>query len=118
MESEYPIVVDCAGTGEALAQAVGLCRPGGTLILLASYWQGMELPGTSICMKEVKIVPASMYAHCHEVSDFERAAQILAGQAEVADTLITHRIPLDEATLAFEVARDRRAGAIKVVLEV
>lgn len=118
LESEYPIVVDCAGTGEALAQAVSLCRPGGTLILLASYWQGMALPGTAICMKEVKIVPASMYAHCHDVSDFQLAAQILAGQPDVADTLITHRIPLDEAPRAFEIARDRQAGAIKVVMEV
>jgi threonine dehydrogenase-like Zn-dependent dehydrogenase len=118
LKAEYPIVIDCAGTREALAQAVSLCRPGGTLVLLASYWQGMELPGMALCIKEVKIVPSSMYAHCHDLSDFEQAVQILAGQPEVADTLITHRIPLDEATRAFEVAADRRAGAIKVVLEV
>jgi threonine dehydrogenase-like Zn-dependent dehydrogenase len=118
MESEYPIVVDCAGTPEALAQAVSLCRPGGTLILLASYWHGMELPGMALCLKEVKVVPSSMYAHSHDVSDFARAVQVLSGQPEIADTLITHRIPLDEAPRAFEIAGDRRAGAIKVVLEV
>ena len=118
LEGEYEFVVDCAGTGDALAQAVSLCRPGGTLILLASYWQGMDLPGVSLCLKEIRIVPSSMYAHRHNESDFERAVQILAGHSEVADTLITHRIPLDEATRAFEIAGDRRAGAIKVVLEV
>jgi threonine dehydrogenase-like Zn-dependent dehydrogenase len=118
LKSEYPIVVDCAGTREALAQAVSLCRPGGTLILLASYWQGMELPGIALCLKEVKVVPSSMYAHCHDVSDFDQAVRILGRDPEVADTLITHRFPLDEAPRAFEIAGDRRAGAIKVVLEV
>ncbi len=118
LEDEYPVVIDCAGTSEALDQAVHLCRPGGTLILLASYWHGMTLPGMTLCLKEVRIVPSSLYAHHHDSRDFERAAQILAHQPEVADSLITHRLPLDEAARAFEIAADRRAGAIKVVLEV
>ncbi len=118
LEGEYPVVIDCAGTSAALEQAVQLCRPGGTLVLLASYWEGMSLPGLAMCLKEVKLVPSSLYDHCHESSDFERAAQIIAQQPEIADALITHRLPLDEAQRAFEIANDRRSGAIKVVLDV
>jgi L-iditol 2-dehydrogenase len=118
LEGEYPVVVDCAGSAESLDQAVHLCRPGGTLILLATYWNGMTLPGMALCLKEVKIVPSSLYAHLHDTSDFERAAQILSGRPEVADTLITHRLPLDEAERAFEIAADRKSGVIKVALEV
>ncbi|MBW2291093.1 MAG: alcohol dehydrogenase catalytic domain-containing protein [Deltaproteobacteria bacterium] len=118
LEGEYPVVIDCAGTAEALEQAVQLCRPGGTLILLASYWHGMTLPGIALCLKEVRIVPSSLYAHRHDSSDFELAAQILADQPEVADTLITHRLPLDEAGRAFELAADRQSGVIKVALDV
>jgi threonine dehydrogenase-like Zn-dependent dehydrogenase len=117
LEGEYPVVIDCAGTAEALEQAVRLCRPGGTLVLLASYWGGMTLPGFALCLKEIRIVPSSLYDHCHASSDFVRAAEILATVPDVADTLITHRLPLDEAPRAFEIAADRRAGAIKVVLE-
>ncbi|MCP4040318.1 MAG: alcohol dehydrogenase catalytic domain-containing protein, partial [bacterium] len=114
IEGEYPFVIDCAGTRDSLAQAVELCRPGGTLILLATYWGGMEMPGMALCLKEVRIVPSSLYNHRHEMSDFQFAADILAREPDVADVMITHRLPLDDAKHAFEIAADRKAGAIKV----
>ena len=44
-------------------------------------------------------------------------ATILARQPEIARALITHRMPLDAAPEAFEIAARRSSGAIKVVLE-
>jgi threonine dehydrogenase-like Zn-dependent dehydrogenase len=41
---------------------------------------------------------------------------LLAGNPAIAQTVITHRFPLDEAAEAFRVAGDRASGAIKVVL--
>ncbi len=35
----------------------------------------------------------------------------------IARAIITHRLPLDAAREAFQLARDRKSGAIKVVLE-
>jgi threonine dehydrogenase-like Zn-dependent dehydrogenase len=68
-------------------------------------------------MKEVSVVPASMYGRSGVARDVDVAAGTLASRPEIARCLITHRFPLDAAPEAFAAARDREAGAIKVVLE-
>jgi threonine dehydrogenase-like Zn-dependent dehydrogenase len=113
----YDLVVDAAGTRSALARAALLARPGGTLLLLATYWGGLELPGFEVCLKEVTVVPASMYARDGASRDVEVAAAILAARPAIAEALVTHRFPLDAAREAFAAAADRAGGAIKVVLE-
>ena len=40
----------------------------------------------------------------------------VAANPEIPRAIITQRLPLDAAAEAFDVARDRKAGAIKVVL--
>jgi 2-desacetyl-2-hydroxyethyl bacteriochlorophyllide A dehydrogenase len=114
---EYDVVIESAGTESALASAVEMARPGGRLVLVATYWQGMALPGIPLCLKELQIVTSSMYAREGDVRDFDRAAALVAQVSGLAEILITHRFPLDEAVLAFATARDRAQGAIKVVLE-
>jgi L-iditol 2-dehydrogenase len=114
----YDIVVEAAGTASALDEAVQRCRPGGTVVLLGSYWDGtVEMPGLSVTMKEITLVPAVMYARVGPSRDIDVAATILAARPELPDAVITHRFPLDAAGDAFAVASDRSTGAIKVVLE-
>ena len=115
---DYDVVIEAAGTASALADAVEHCRPGGTIIGLGSYWDGsIEFPAMAVGMKELNFVPAVMYGRSGPSRDIDVAATILGQRPEIADVLITHRFPLDGAVEAFEVARDRAAGAIKVVLE-
>ena len=53
-----------------------------------------------------------------KVRDSSRSSgKILANRPEIPQLLVTHRLPLDEASRAFELAADRSAGVIKVVLE-
>jgi 2-desacetyl-2-hydroxyethyl bacteriochlorophyllide A dehydrogenase len=117
-DAEYDVVIEAAGTATAIAQAVERCKPGGTIVMLGSYWDGdVPVPGQALCMKEISLVPASMYGRVGPSRDIEVAATILASRPEIAPTLITHRFPLDAAAEAFATARDRSSGAIKVVLE-
>jgi threonine dehydrogenase-like Zn-dependent dehydrogenase len=116
-EGEYDIVVDAAGTASALERAVELCRPSAILVLMASYWEGLQLPAFLVLMKETHIIPSVMYGRHAAGRDIDAAAAILAANPAIAATLITHRLPLDAAAEAFRVAADRKAGAIKVVLE-
>lgn len=118
VEGQYDVVVEAAGSASALARAVDLARPGGTVVLLGSYWDGdVPMPGLSVTMKEVSLVPASMYGRVGPSRDVDVAATILAERPEIPEAIITHRFPLDAAAEAFAVAQDRAAGAIKVVLE-
>ncbi len=117
-DGEFEVVIDCAGNAGALETAAKLCRPAGTLLLIATYWGGMQLPGFLICLKEIRCVPSSLYSNHHEGSDFELAARIVAERSDLSEIMITHRLPLDEAARGFELGADRKSGAIKVVLEV
>jgi threonine dehydrogenase-like Zn-dependent dehydrogenase len=114
---EYDLVVECAGSASGIRRAVRLCRPGGRLLLLATYWGGLELPAIELAMKEIRVVPSSLYAVAQDRRDIDLAAELLAMRTELPGLLISHRYPLDAAVEAFRVANDRKEGAIKVVLE-
>ena len=113
----YDVVVESAGTESALLRSVELCRPGGRVVLVGTYWDTVSLPGLQIGMTEVTLLPASMYARAGAVRDVDVAAQLLADRPELGRLVITHRFPLDAVGEAFATARDRASGAIKVVLE-
>jgi threonine dehydrogenase-like Zn-dependent dehydrogenase len=114
---EYPLVIECAGSRGALERAVELARPAATLLLLATYWQGLELPSIAVTLREVTIVPASLYSRGPAGRDVDAAAALLAANPEIPRALVSHRFPLDAAPEAFATAADRAAGSIKVVLE-
>jgi len=116
-EGLYDLVIDAAGTTSSLQQAVRLCKPKATLLLVATYWDGMVLPGMDLCMKEIKVITAAMYSQHGKLRDVDWAARVLGEIPMIARAVITHRFPLEAASEAFEMAGNRSAGAIKVVLE-
>jgi L-iditol 2-dehydrogenase len=114
---EADVAIDCAGTSESLAQCAELLRPNGTLLLLAAAWGPMQLPGFTFVAKELALTVASMYGRSAQGRDADAAAALLAAKPAIGELLVTHRFPLAAAADAFAAARDRKAGAIKVVLE-
>ena len=116
VDGKYNLVVECTGAKDALKQAVDLCCAGGRVLLLGTYWEGVTL-SMLVMLKEIMVVSSYMYSASGAARDFDVAATLLSRHPEIARALITHRFPLSEAKQAFAVARDRKAGAIKVVLE-
>jgi 2-desacetyl-2-hydroxyethyl bacteriochlorophyllide A dehydrogenase len=113
--NEYDVVIDAAGTQTSMDDAIQWARPGGRILLLGSWWSPIQM-GAALVLKEITLHPSSMYGHHHGTREFAEAVQVLAARPDIADTLITHRFPLDDAVEAFRVAGDRASGAIKVVL--
>jgi len=117
IEGQYDIVVECAGTEKAVNRAIKLCRPKGKILMIGTHWNGFTLQQIPAMMKEITTISSFMYAMNGPVRDFDVSAMLLSRHPEIATALITHRFPLAEVKQAFDVARDRKAGAIKVVLE-
>jgi threonine dehydrogenase-like Zn-dependent dehydrogenase len=117
VNGEYEVVIEAAGTASALARAVELCRPGGTVVAVGTYWDAPIMPALDMGTREVALVPSSMYGRSGPSRDFDAAAALLAARPDVPGLIITHRFPLDAAAEAFAAARDRAGGAIKVVIE-
>jgi threonine dehydrogenase-like Zn-dependent dehydrogenase len=113
----FDLVVESAGTAEAYADAARLARPGGTVLLLSMHWTPTASPGLALWFKELQVLHSFVYCARGGRRDIDEAAALLARRPEIAEVLVTHRFPLDAAAEAFAVARDRAAGAIKVVLE-
>jgi len=113
----YDVVFEAAGTQSAIDRAVDLVRPGGLVLFLSTFWEGVTMPGIAAAMKEATFTWAYTYAHHGGGRDVDTAAALLARRPDIADTLVTHRFPLADAPEAFRVAADRAHGAIKVVLE-
>ena len=113
----YDLVVETAGTAEALRHAVRLARPSATVLLLSVHWEPTPTPGVGLWMKEVRLVPSMTYGSDPSGREIEVAAHVVGTSPELARRVITHRFPLEAAADAFVTARDRVGGAIKVVLE-
>jgi len=113
---EYDVVIDAAGSESGLARCAELARPGGRIVLLGVYHAQVPAPGTVTLTKELTWLGAMAYERHDGVREVDEAAAMLAADPDIAQTLITHRFPLEDAAEAFRVAGDRASGAIKVVL--
>jgi len=114
--SGYDVVIDAAGTQRSLDRATERVRPGGTIAVVATFWEPVTV-GVGLLMKEATLVPAFTYGHSHGGSEFDQAVGVLAETPDLPGALITHRFGLEEAAEAFRVAADPTSGAIKVVVE-
>lgn len=112
----YDIVVEGDGSEESIARAAERCAPGGTLLLVAGYYSDKMFKTLPCIAKELHMIWGTYYGHHAGGRDVDSAAAMLAQRPEIAETLITHRFPLDAATEAFALV-ESETPSLKVVLE-
>ncbi|WP_279246052.1 zinc-dependent alcohol dehydrogenase [Candidatus Litorirhabdus singularis] len=113
----YDVVIDAVGSSASLQQAVQMTKPMGRVGLVGVSWGNLELE-PAFSTGEVELIPSLGYNCKSPNRNFEEAGKILHAYPDVAESLVTHRFPLDAVTEAFAAAANRSAGAIKVVFDI
>ena len=113
----YDVVIEGDGSEASIAAAAERAAPGGTVLMVAGYYTEFKnfkvLPFVA---KELTVIWGTYYGHHATGRDADAAATLLAQRPEIADSIITHRFPLDGAREAFDLVRSD-APSLKVVLE-
>jgi alcohol dehydrogenase len=103
----YGWVVEATGSAEGLAQAVGMTRPRGTVILKSTLHGLVGIDTAPVIVNELTLVGS-------RCGRFEPAIKLLRSGEVRVDNMISEVLPLTEASRAFE--RARQKGVLKVLL--
>jgi threonine dehydrogenase-like Zn-dependent dehydrogenase len=106
------VVYECSGDANAFAQAVQLLKPGGNLVIVGiPEVEEIPFPIHELRRKEITIVNIRRQVHCTQ-----KAIDLLARRQVVADSMVTHRFPLEETQKAFDLVANRRDGVMKAMI--
>jgi threonine dehydrogenase-like Zn-dependent dehydrogenase len=117
----FDVVYDCVGSEKTVKDSLRWARAGGTVVLVGVSLKPMHIDLTPIWYQEVGLI--GLYAHGMETwngvrqSTYALTADLLLKKKLFIDGLITHRYPLEQWRTAVRTAKDKRSGAIKVVLD-
>ena len=103
------VVVETAGTAEAVGHALALVRPGGRVVLTGLPHEPTPVAFFSVVRREVTLTGSMIYQ-----DEFPEAMRLVASGTVRTRPLVTHRFGLDAITEAF--AAHERAEAIKIAV--
>jgi 2-desacetyl-2-hydroxyethyl bacteriochlorophyllide A dehydrogenase len=113
----YDVVIEAAGSCEAMDKAIELVAPRGVVVGLGVTMEPVRVNWLPFMGKEAKLMGSLGYNAETGRREMEQAAEMLAADPEIPAALITHRFPIADAAEAFRVAADRASGSIRVVVE-
>jgi 2-desacetyl-2-hydroxyethyl bacteriochlorophyllide A dehydrogenase len=105
------------GSADTLRAAGAALAPGGTVSVLGVFLGSVHLDPYPLLLKEATLAWSNCYARSWQGNprpDFEDAVALVDGQRELLARLVTHSVPLEEVERGFEIASDKKAGAVKV----
>jgi threonine dehydrogenase-like Zn-dependent dehydrogenase len=102
------VVVDCTGVPDGFAQALGMLKPRGTLVLKSTYEGLPQADLTRVVVDEIRVIGS-------RCGPFDAALRLLENRLVDVESLIEACYPLDKGLSAFNHAM--QPGALKVLLE-
>ena len=105
------LVVETAGTAEAVTHALELVRPGGRVVLTGLPHEPTSVSFFSVVRREITLTGSMIYQ-----DEFPEALRLVESGAVQTTPLITHRFGLDRIGEAFVAHAD--PSSIKVALEI
>lgn len=111
------VVLDSVGGSQAIELAIRAVRRRGTIALVGAYVMPPRTALNEVIGKELHLVGSNCYGAVEGRRDFSLAADLLATGRVDPSPLVTHRFPLDQIQQAFDTARDKSTGAVKVLVE-
>jgi L-idonate 5-dehydrogenase len=105
----FDVALEASGSAAALASAIEVVRPGGTIVQIGINAGDVTFPLNTLVAKELTLRGTFRF---HE--EFDWAVRLLESGFDVAP-LLTEMVPLADAVRAFDLASDR-SRAMKVML--
>lgn len=98
-ESGFDVVFEASGAGQALAQAIGLARRGGTIVQIGTLPSELALPVNRIMGKELALLGSFRFT-----TDMVTALDLLAEGALDVGPILSETYGFEETEAAFETA--------------
>jgi L-idonate 5-dehydrogenase len=106
-KGHFDVVFEASGSGAALVSALGVIRPGGTVVQVGVGGDA-ALPLSAVVAREVRLAGTFRFH-----AEFAHALEVLASGRLDPSPMLTEVVPAKEAVRAFALASDRRR-AMKV----
>lgn len=109
---EADVCVDATGAESAIKICVFGAKRGGVVVLVGMGKPEIAIPVLEASIREVDL--RGVFRYCNT---YPTALELVASGKVQMKRLVTHRFKMQNATSAFEVARDRSSKAIKVIID-
>ena len=104
------VVIETAGTPEAVGQAIELARPGGRVVLTGLPHAPSSVEFFRVVRRELSLFGSMIYQ-----AEFPEAIRLLADGKVRTERLLTHRFPLEAALEAFRAHRAPESIKVAVI---
>ena len=117
----FDVIYDCVGSAKTTTDSLRMARAGGAVVMVGIKFAPLKVDLTPVWYQEVDLI--GTYAHGTEIwqgrpiHTYDLTIDLLRQGKLEAESLITHRFPLEQWRDAIRTAQDKSTGAIKVAFD-